>query len=275
MRCIKPQTRVVVLRMKRLRAVGSTAMAMLEHFWEILKKRGIALVVCGIEDELEAVMTGSGLRKRIGEQNIFYADNLLFQSTGLALARAWSIAEMAGRLESSPIDPSQPREGGATATAGDIMSARCVRFGNQHQLREATWLMSELYRHTGAISPETLFLQHRNGRLAGGLSPWRILRALSAGIGLTDVVSLEDRTLGDLLRRHFTKPIGPIARVGYQHIGTKTPVAEALRVALKQDLQVLPICEDDGRIKGLISQDDILSWLSRMLDHSKREADHD
>jgi SulP family sulfate permease len=275
MRCIKPQTRVVVLRMKRLRAVGSTAMAMLEHFWEILRKRGIALVVCGIEDELQSVMTGSGLRKRIGEQNIFYADNLLLQSTELALARAWSIAEMVGRLESPAAVPSLPSEGGVTATAGSIMSARCVRFGNQHQLREATWLMSELYKHTRTISPETLFLQHRNGRLAGGLSPWRILRALSAGIEPAKVGRLDDRALGDLLRKHFPMPIGPIARVGYEHAGTETPVAHVLRAALKDDLQVLPICEADGRIKGLVSQDDILRWLSAILDQLSKEDGHE
>ena len=52
-------------------------------------------------------------------------------------------------------------EAGIVTTVGDIMSPRCIRFGNQHQLREATWLMSELYRHTRTISPETLFLQRK------------------------------------------------------------------------------------------------------------------
>ena len=274
MRCINPQTRVVVLRMKRLRAVGSTAMAMLEHFWGILRKRGLALVVCGIEDELQAVMTGSGLRNRIGEQNIFYADNLLFQSTELALARAWSLAEMAGRIKASA-DHAPPGEGGITATAGDIMSARCIRFGNQHQLREATWLMSELYKHTRTISPETLFLQHRDGRLAAGLSPWRILRALSEGVDLAKCNRMDDNDLGDLLRSHFAKPIGPIARGGYERFGTMTPVAQLLNGALGQDLQVFPICEADGRIKGLVSQDDLLRWLSGMLDRTQNEADDD
>ncbi len=273
LRCIGPETRVVVLRMKRLRAVGSTAMAMLEHFWEILRKRGIAMVVCGIEDELQAVMTGSGLRKRIGEQNIFYADNLLLQSTELALARAWSLAEVAGRIEQTT-EPGAMAARGSTVTAGDIMSARCIRFGNQHQLREATWLMSELYKHTRVISPETLFLQHRDGRLAGGLSPWRILRALTAGVGPAEAADLDNRALGDRLRRHFARPIGPIARVGYERMGKETPVAKLLAIALEHDLQVLPICEEDGRIRGLVSQDDILRWLSEAVDATRAEAKH-
>ena len=69
-------------------------MAILERFDAILKTRGVQLVVCGIEDGLKKIMTGSGLRKQIGEQNLFYADNKLFQSMELSVARAWSIVEM-------------------------------------------------------------------------------------------------------------------------------------------------------------------------------------
>lgn len=84
LQALKPETRVVVLRMKRLRAVGSSAMAMLEHFHKLLKSRGIQLIVCGVEEEMMKILTGSGVRRILGEQNIFYADNRIFQSTGLA-----------------------------------------------------------------------------------------------------------------------------------------------------------------------------------------------
>ncbi len=170
LQCITPKTRVVVLRMKRLRAVGGTAMAMLEHFWEILRQRGITLVVCGIEDTLKGTMTGSGLRRKIGEQNIFYADNRLFQSMELALARAWSIVEREERL-SGDLGMSTIALRSRVATAAELMSARCIRFGNQHQVREAAWLMSELHKHQRSISPEPLFLQDKEGKLSGELTP--------------------------------------------------------------------------------------------------------
>jgi len=93
-KALSPQTRVVILRMKRLRAVGSSAMAILEHFWQYLRDRNIYLVACGIEKSLEGLLTRSGLRERIGEQNLFYADNTLFQSTELAMARARAIVEI-------------------------------------------------------------------------------------------------------------------------------------------------------------------------------------
>ena len=100
-------SRVVVLRMKRLRAVGSTAMAILGHFWSLLRERNIYLVVCGIEREMNDVMTQSGLRERIGEQNIFWADNKLHQSTELALARAWNIVPRL--IPSMPAPPTRSK----------------------------------------------------------------------------------------------------------------------------------------------------------------------
>ena len=149
--CLTSKTRVVILRMKRLRAVGSTAMAILEHFWEILSKRDIHLVVCGIEDDLKSVMTKSGLRNQIGEQNIFYADNKLFQSTELALARAWSIVEME-RVRLASEEGEGTEHGSDQVTAESILDPKLLRFGNQHTLREAVWLMSEMLKRDGAGS---------------------------------------------------------------------------------------------------------------------------
>ncbi len=267
LRCITPQTKVIVLRMKRLRAVGSTAMAMLEHFWQLLRDRHITLVVCGIEDELQQVLTGSGLRKRIGEQNIFYADNKLFQSTELALARAWSIVER--QRQHSEVAETQPPATGITAA--DLMTRRCIRFGNEHQLREAVWLMSELHKHTGAIAPQPLFLQDREARLGGELSPWRLLEALAAGARDADAATLDDEALGARLRRDFTRPIRDIARRDLPQLRGETSLADLLEVTLRDRLQVLPICDADGRIHGLVTADQLLAGLHRAL-REQREA---
>ncbi len=273
LKCVTPQTRVVVLRMKRLRAVGSTAMAMLEHFWKLLRGPGIYLVVCGIEDDLQKVLTGSGLRQRIGEQNIFYADNKLFQSTELALARAWSIVEMERRsAKKSAGDTMVKRPEGITA--GDIMTARCIRFGNEHQLREAVWLMSELHKHTKAISPQPLFLQDREARLGGELSPWRLLAALSAGASDDAGRELDDEALAERFRRDFSRSITAIARKDLLRLDTNTSLADLIEVSVQQDLHVLPICDQEGRIKGLVNADDLLRGLQQMLDKSRGGSAH-
>lgn len=261
LRCITPKTRVVVLRMKRLRAVGSTAMAMLEHFWTILRQRGIHLVVCGIEEELEGVLTRSGVRTKIGETNIFYADNKLFQSTELALARAWSIVEMGRRGDTT----SELTAGHLDITAGDIMSSRFIRFGNQHQLREAVWLMQEMLQHTRSLGPEPLFLQDREGKLFGMLSQWRILRELSAKIDTDNNPDPSDHVLGELLRRDFTKPIHALARRDLDRLGTDAPLARLLTHAAERDIQVTPICDGEGRLNGLVGADDLLRGLQQAM----------
>ncbi|MDP6928205.1 MAG: SulP family inorganic anion transporter [Planctomycetota bacterium] len=268
--CITPQTRVIVLRMKRLRAVGSTAMAMLGHFSKLLRERGLHLVVCGIEGELERVMTGSGLRQRLGEENIFYADNKLFQSTELALARAWSIVEMeqrddlATKVMGKAPDPK--------IRAGDIMSPRCIRFGDQHQLREALWLMSELQKHTKSLQPTPLFLQDEEAKLAGKISPWQILGVLAAGVeGSRD---LEDAAIGKMFRRDFARLIAEIARDDFARHGEDASLEDLLDSMATEDLQVVPICDDSGHIKGLVSADDVLRSVVTMLPDPDKGAAH-
>ena len=73
---------------------------------------------CWLDDL--CVMTRTGVRKKLGELNIFYADNKLFQSTELALARAWSIVE----AEKRSADSEHPKARPSGVTAADIMTSR-------------------------------------------------------------------------------------------------------------------------------------------------------
>jgi len=258
LRCIKPETRVVVLRMRGLRAVGSTAMAMLEHYWTLLRERRVHLVVSGIQKELEDVMTSTGVRSKIGETNIFFADNTLFQATELAMARAksivnWSRASAVSAQDSSP--------GERPLQARDLMSKQCIRFGNKHQLREAVWLMSELHQHTKLLTSEPLFLQDREGKLFGELSPWQILECLAAGAEGQDTAELDDEQVAVLMRRDFTRSIRLIARTEVAQVSLKASLAQLLRVSAEQDQAVLPVCDEEIRIRGLLSADDLMRGL--------------
>jgi len=270
LRCLTPMTRVVVLRMKRLSAVGSTAMAILEHFWEILREKNIYLVVCGIEDELKNVMTNSGLREQIGEQNIFYADNKLFQSTELAHARAQSIVEREKWLAETRVGaPSSSDDRGITAA--QIMSRHCIRFGQRHQLREAVWLMSEMLRETRPADPQTLFLQDREGKLAGKLSPWRLLAALGSGLNGAKVEEMNDESLGELFRKDFAEPIASIARIDCVKAEESSSLGWLLETAVEFNLQSFPVCDREGRITGLVTADDLLRGLGTALHRTKGE----
>jgi anti-anti-sigma factor len=270
---LTPQTRVVILRMKRLRAVGSTAMAILEHFWKMLAEKGITLVVCGIEEHLVNVMTHSGLRRQIGEQNIFYADNKLFQSTELAVARAMSIVEMERRREQAASQAGAVPALRMTASAGEIMSRNSIRFGNQHQLREAIWLLSEMQKRQKPYYAQSLFLQDKEGRLAGRLSPWQLLAEMTKRLDLEALNHASDAEIGKAFCVNLTRSIQPMADTDLPLLNRDTNIAELLRISFSQDLKVLPVLDEGGRIIGLVDQGDMLKAVGDMLSLSQTQTE--
>lgn len=268
---ITDQTRVVVLRMKRLRAAGSTAMAMLEYFYTLLHERHIYLVVCGIENELEDLMTSTGLRQKIGEENIFYADNKLFQSTRLAMARATAVYQRYDRIQqrraeqggsapgpgSDSVDPAQD--------VSDLMTTRFPLFGKEHQAREAVWLLSEAHKYQPSVHPEPLFLQDRNGEFFGELSRWHVLRALVEGSDEAEDADMNDEQVAEMLRRHFMVPIHRIARTDVVRYPPATGLATLLRTAAENDQGVVPICDEEDRLKGFYTSKALLAGLDQAL----------
>jgi CBS-domain-containing membrane protein len=207
------------------------------------------------------------LRTQIGEENIFYADNKLFQSTELALARAWSIVETENKGTLPGAHPTELREL-AALSAGDLMSRRCIRFGNQHQLREAIWLMSEMYERTQPDGPQPLFLQDREGRLAGELSTWRILSELLSGIDPQRVRELDDTALGKHFRSHFDTSIDAMAAT-VDGIGVEATFAQLIENSVGYDRQFIPVRDSEGRILGLVQAASLLKELHRALDQER------
>ncbi|HUT23076.1 MAG TPA: SulP family inorganic anion transporter, partial [Sumerlaeia bacterium] len=274
---LTPQTRVVLLRMKRLRAVGSTAMAILEHFWRILRERNVHLVVCGIEKTLEGLMTRSGLRERIGEQNLFYADNTLFQSTRLALARARGILDMERSREAARTGREAETAGPAHVTARDVAVRQVVRFGQGHSVREAVWLLSEMNRRRGAPEVLPLFLQGLEGKLVGELTPWRLLEVMTGfGPGVSpkdDLSALDDAELGHRFSDAFGEVVGDLANRDLPALGLDSPLAQLLHESQSRETPALPIRDDGGRIAALVRERDLLEGLGRML-HMIRGEDN-
>lgn len=261
LRALTPSTRVVVLRMKRLRAVGSSAMGILEHFHTILRERDVHLVLCGIEEELKQVMTGSGLRMTIGEVNIFYADNRIFQSTELALARAWSIVEME-RKRAQGTAKEVPAGDAKLRSVGAIMARRVIRFGYEHQVREAVWLLSEMLKRRRADAPRMLFLQDREGRMAGALSLQSLLGTLVEGLSAEELRTLGQADLAAKMRRAFTTPIGTTSAMDYPRLHPGADVEDAGRIVLEKGVSVLPVCDEEGRIQGLVEPESLLRALA-------------
>lgn len=265
-RSLTPQTRVVVLRMKRLRAAGSTAMAMLEHFWQLLRERRIYLVVCGIERDLETLMGSTGLLRKIGEENIFYADNKLFQSTRLAMARAQAVHQSYQQVHGMRPQNADADNAASKAVLGrDLMTTRFPLFGSEHQTREAVWLLSETQKFKGTINPEPLFLQDRNGALFGELSRWHVLQALIEGSDPAKDDAMSDDQVAEVLRRNFTRRINQIARTDVVHHLPEAEITTLLRTSAQNDQAVVPICDEAGRLKGYCISNALLAGLDQCL----------
>lgn len=246
-------------------------MAMLEQFYTLLHERRIYLVVCGIEKDLQALMTSTGLRRKIGEENIFYADNRLFQSTQLAMARATAVyhhyeqAQKRMRQESGQVTDPRTDLGPRPVTGGSLMITRFPLFGDQHQAREAVWLLSEAQKFKASINPEPLFLQDRNGALFGELSRWHVLRALIEGSDDSEDEAMDDSQVAEMLRRNFMTTINQIARTDVIHHQQDTPLASLLRASAENDQGVVPICDEGGRLKGFCTSNALLAGLDQSL----------
>ena len=272
LQALRPETRVVVLRMKRLRAVGSSAMAMLEHFYQLLKERGIHLIVCGIEEDMAKVLTGSGVRQLIGEQNIFYADNRIFQSTELALARAMSIVEMQ-RAKSEKAAEKAQEETLLATPAAEVMQKKCLRFGDRHQVREAMWLVSQFQKRLGTNHPQTVFLQDREGRLSAEVTLRAFLKHLAAAVPEDQAHAMSDTDLAQLLNSRLFEGVATIARHDPVALHPDSSLNEAFARAARHGFRPMPVTDAHGRLVGIFDEMAMLRGLTRLVQAEQRERE--
>ncbi|MFW6303914.1 MAG: HPP family protein, partial [Candidatus Sumerlaeota bacterium] len=149
--------------------------------------------------------------------------------------------------------------------ARDLITRNCIRFGHQHQLREAVWLMSQMLTRMKTHEPQPLFLQDREGRLAGVLSVWRLLREMTRDMDTKEMLAMSDAELGEALARRFHEPITDMARKDMPRYQLDMPFGEMLARSVSENLRVLPVCDEGGRVVGLVNQSDLLKGLGKVL----------
>jgi CBS domain-containing protein/ABC-type transporter Mla MlaB component len=264
-RALSSDTRVVILRMKRLRAAGSSAMAILAHYFDLLEKRGISLVVSGIDKSLSDLLSRSGLRDKIGEQNIFYADNTLFQSTELAVARARGVVEMERRRRELKSALTAPPPSVSIGAAREVMSRQCVRFGQGHSVREAVWLLSEMSKRLASRDVVPLFLQDVEGKLVGSVTAWDLLSEMTKSINLDEMCQKADEDLGARLISRFEVKLSSFANRQNPVVGMNSRLGRMIFEWAKSDAHILPIQDEQGRIAGMVGQSDLLDLVGGSL----------
>ena len=90
---IDPKTKVLVLRMKRLRNPDAVGLTLLEAFADRMKTRGVRLVLCGVRRGMYETMEKSGLLEKIGPGDLFLEQPVRETSTLLAIRHAYDLID--------------------------------------------------------------------------------------------------------------------------------------------------------------------------------------
>jgi SulP family sulfate permease len=89
---VEETTRVLVLRMKRLRNPDAVAISLLESFLERMHRRGVHVLMCGVRAHLHESLARTGVAGRLGEQ-IFLEQPVRQTSTLLAIRHAYALLD--------------------------------------------------------------------------------------------------------------------------------------------------------------------------------------
>lgn len=254
-------TRVLVLRMREMRTMGSTGIEILSRFCRDMRSKGITVILGGVEQDLERLIRKSGLQNEIGEENIFYADNIVYRATALAFARARTIIEASetGEGRGAPVNVADLR-------ARDLMQPDSIRFGITHRLREALWLFREGRKRRKNM--KRLFLQGDDARIAGAIDLRRVLYQFLESALKEDKDATTDRNMEDwesvrhIWGRIHRRKLSDVARQKPRTVSPNSTLAEVCAAIHQRGVYVIPV-EEDGRVIGQIHLEDIISALRR------------
>lgn len=88
---LHPETKVVLLRMKRARNPDAVGMSLLERSIERLRARGVHVILCGVRHGFFEVMKRCGLAAKLGDSNVFLEQPVRQTSTLLAVRHAYEL----------------------------------------------------------------------------------------------------------------------------------------------------------------------------------------
>jgi MFS superfamily sulfate permease-like transporter len=96
-------TRVVVLRMKRVRNPDAVGLTLLEGFLDRIRARNVHVLLCGVRAPLFASMQKAGLAQRLDEKDIFLEQPVRQTSTLLAIRYAYELIPAAEATGAAPV----------------------------------------------------------------------------------------------------------------------------------------------------------------------------
>jgi len=87
---IRPEIRVLVLRMKRARNPDAVGLTLLEDFLHRVKARGVHVLLCGVRPEFAEKLERTGITAHLGEK-LFLEQPVRLTSTMLAVRHAYEL----------------------------------------------------------------------------------------------------------------------------------------------------------------------------------------
>ncbi len=92
-----------------------------------------------------------------------------------------------------------------------------------------------------------------------------MLRALIEGTDEAEDEAMDDAQIAEMLRRNFMMTIDKIARTDVVRHRHETPLASLLRSSAENEQGVVPICDEEGRLKGFCTSNALLAGLDQSL----------
>jgi sulfate permease, SulP family len=89
----QPVTRVVLVRLKRVRNPDAVCLEVMARFIERMKERHIQVLLCGVRDDFAEVMRAGGLEAQLGKEHIFLEQEGAASSTLDAVRFAYELLQ--------------------------------------------------------------------------------------------------------------------------------------------------------------------------------------
>lgn len=90
---IGPETRVLVLRLKRLRSPDAVCLHLLDEYLQALEKRGVHVIMVGVRGDLYGALRRTGIVTRVGKERIFREQKVRHTSTQQGIRYAYELVE--------------------------------------------------------------------------------------------------------------------------------------------------------------------------------------
>lgn len=90
---VSPTTKVIVLRMKRVRSPDAVCMTLIDGFLHRMRARGVHVIMCGVRADLQEALDRTGITRTLGPDQVFQEASVRHSSTLQAVRHAYSMLD--------------------------------------------------------------------------------------------------------------------------------------------------------------------------------------